>query len=72
LPCPGRAARESSTGKKVGYLPNGTIRMRRREGELAINQKLVLTPETFVRGQPIEVAGAADLRSFLGLETPPQ
>ena len=61
-----------AVSKKVGYLPNGTVRMRRREGELAINQKLVLTPETFVRGEPIEVAGAAELRTFLGLDTPPQ
>jgi RimJ/RimL family protein N-acetyltransferase len=61
-----------AVSKKVGYLPNGTVRMKRREGELAINQKLVLTPETFVRGEPIEVAGAAELRTFLGLDTPPQ
>lgn len=53
---------------KVGYVPNGRMRMKRREDELAVNQKLVLTPEHFVRGAPIEVCGAAQLRSFLGLD----
>ena len=51
----------------MGYRPNGTVRHKRRDGELAINQKLLLTPDTFVRGEPIDVVGAAELRKFLGL-----
>jgi RimJ/RimL family protein N-acetyltransferase len=52
---------------KVGYRPNGRVRLRRREGGVAINQRLVLIPEDFVRGDPIEVQGAEELRRFLGL-----
>jgi RimJ/RimL family protein N-acetyltransferase len=52
---------------KVGYRPNGRIRRQRRQGEVAINQRLVLTPQTFVRGAPIEVSGAEALRTFLDL-----
>jgi RimJ/RimL family protein N-acetyltransferase len=52
---------------KVGYRPNGRFRMTRREGEVAINQRLVLTPDVFVRGEPITVTGAEQLRSFLDL-----
>jgi hypothetical protein len=52
---------------KVGYRPNGRLRMTRREGEVAINQRLVLTPDAFVRGEPITVTGAEQLRSFLEL-----
>jgi RimJ/RimL family protein N-acetyltransferase len=52
---------------KVGYRPNGMFRMKRREGEVAVNQRLVLTPETFIRGEPIEVSGADELRAFLQL-----
>ena len=44
-------------------------RIKRREGELALNQGLVLTPETFVRdAEPIRVTGAEAVRSFLGLD----
>jgi RimJ/RimL family protein N-acetyltransferase len=56
-----------AVSRKVGYRPNGTVRHKRRDGELAINQKLLLTPDTFVRGEPIDVVGAAELRKFLGL-----
>ena len=52
---------------KVGYRANGRFRMTRREGEVAVNQRLVLTPEAFVRGEPIEVTGAEQFRSFLEL-----
>lgn len=55
--------------RKVGYRPDGTRRLKRREGELAINQRLVLTPDIFVRGEDqVEVTGAAALRAFIGLE----
>ena len=41
--------------------------MTRREESVAINQRLVLTPDVFVRGEPITVIGAERLRSFLEL-----
>src|SRR5690606_28121192 len=44
--------------RKVGYRPNGMRRLKRREGELALNQQLVLTPDAFVRTEePVEVTG---------------
>ncbi|WP_210502539.1 GNAT family N-acetyltransferase [Nocardioides xinjiangensis] len=56
-----------AVSRKVGYRPTAVTR-RRREGELALNQGLVLTPETFVRGEvPVEVTGAGAVRSFFGL-----
>jgi len=57
-----------AVSRKVGYQPNGRMRMTRREGEVAVNQRLVLTPTTFVRGEPVEVTGAEPLRTFLGLD----
>lgn len=59
-----------AVSRAVGYRPNGVVRLKRREGELALNQKLVLTPADLVRGEPLEVAGAADLRQFLELPDP--
>jgi RimJ/RimL family protein N-acetyltransferase len=54
--------------RKVGYRPNGTKRLARR-GEVAVNQNLVLTPETFNRGEEqIKITGADALRRFIGLE----
>ena len=54
--------------RKVGYRPTAVNRIKRREGELALNQGFVLTPETFVRdGEPIRVTGAEAVRSFIGL-----
>jgi RimJ/RimL family protein N-acetyltransferase len=58
-----------AVSRKLGYADNGTFRQQRREGELALNRKLVLTPEAFVRGPyPLEVAGVEQLRSYLGLD----
>lgn len=58
-----------AVSRKVGYRPTAVSRLRRREGELALNQGLLLTPETFVRGDvPIEVTGAAEVRAFIGLD----
>ena len=54
-----------AVSRKLGYQPNGLFRVRRREGEAAVNQRLRLTPEAFVRGEPIEVTGAEKLRAFL-------
>jgi RimJ/RimL family protein N-acetyltransferase len=54
--------------RKVGYVDNGLTRLQRRPGELAYNRKLVLTPDRFVRGEPVDVEGIAALRGFIGLE----
>jgi RimJ/RimL family protein N-acetyltransferase len=52
---------------KVGYADNGISRKKRRDGEMAEHLALRLTPETFVRGEPIEVEGAAAVRRLIGL-----
>ncbi len=39
-----------AVSRKVGYRPNGVRRLKRRAGELALNQSLVLTRGDFVRG----------------------
>ncbi|CAA9385060.1 MAG: Acetyltransferases, including N-acetylases of ribosomal proteins [uncultured Nocardioides sp.] len=58
-----------AVSRKVGYRADGVRRLKRREGELALNQQLVLTPDTFVRDdQPVEVTGAEALRAFIGLD----
>lgn len=55
--------------RKVGYTTTGVTRVKRREGELARTQGLLLTPETFVRDDVrVEVTGAAAVREFLGLD----
>ena len=55
--------------RKVGYRPTTVSRIKRREGELALNQGLVLTPEDLVRGaEPIRVTGAEAVRAFIGLD----
>lgn len=54
--------------RKIGYRPNGVKRLARR-GELAHLQRLVLTPETFIRGdEEIKITGTEALRRFIGLE----
>jgi RimJ/RimL family protein N-acetyltransferase len=53
---------------KVGYQPNGLRRMVRRPDEWQVNQALILTPETFVRGPAITVEGLAPMRRLIGLE----
>ena len=59
-----------AVSRKVGYRPNGIVRLKRRDGEMALNQKLVLTPADLRRGEPLEVVGAEHLRRFLGLGEP--
>lgn len=56
-----------AVSRKVGYRPNGVTRMKRRQDEAAPHQRLLLTPETFVRGAPITIEGLAPLLAFLGL-----
>ena len=57
-----------AVSRKVGYEPTVVRRLERRDGELVLNQGLRLTPESLVRGDvPVEVTGAAAVRSFIGL-----
>lgn len=60
-----------AVSRKVGYVDNGITRMERRTGELAHHQRFLLTPETFVRGEPIHVTGAPEVLRFLDLPTDP-
>jgi RimJ/RimL family protein N-acetyltransferase len=58
-----------AVSRKVGYVENGLFREQRRPGELALNQKLLLTREAFVRGpDPLQVQGVAEFRRFVGLD----
>lgn len=57
----------AAVSRKVGYQPNGT-RVLARRGEPAGNQQWLLTPATFVRGEPITVTGAEVFRAFVGLD----
>lgn len=53
---------------KVGYRPNGVRRLARR-GELALNEKLVLSPQDLVREpEPLVLSGLGPLRRAIGLE----
>ena len=54
--------------RKVGYQPNGQHRVARRPGEWQVNQALVLTPATFVRGEQISVEGLEPMRRLIGLD----
>ncbi|MFP5283516.1 MAG: GNAT family N-acetyltransferase [Actinomycetes bacterium] len=56
-----------AVSRKVGYQPNGVVRLKRRQDEMARNQRLVLTPDTFVRGPSVRLEGVAELRAFLRL-----
>jgi RimJ/RimL family protein N-acetyltransferase len=58
-----------AVSRKVGYRDNGVRRLKRREGELALNRGLVLRPEDLVRGEhPLEVEGVAAFRRSIGLD----
>lgn len=54
-----------AVSRKVGYRPNGRQWVSRR-GAAAEQERLLLTPEAFVRGSPIHVAGVPQLNKFLG------
>jgi RimJ/RimL family protein N-acetyltransferase len=60
----------NAVSRKVGYRENGTLRKTRRAGEWQASQEWLLTPESFVRGVPIQVEGVAALRNFIGLDKP--
>lgn len=58
-----------AVSRVVGYRENGISRLQRRKGELALNQKLVLTPDDLVRGEyPLTVDGLEPFRRFIGLD----
>lgn len=56
-----------AVSRKVGYVDNGVTRKRRKD-EMAEHLALRLTPETFVRGEPIEVEGIEPVRRLIGLD----
>ena len=59
-----------AVSRKVGYRPNGVLRLQRREGELAEHESLLLSPGDLVRGQhPLEVDGLAAFRRSIGLDS---
>jgi len=52
--------------RKVGYRPNGRQWVNQR-GAAAEQERVLLTPETFVRDAPVRVTGVAQLRAFPGM-----
>lgn len=58
-----------AVSRKVGYVDNGTKRLQRRPGEMAVNRRLVLTPDALVRPpDPVAVRGAEGVRKLIGLD----
>ena len=56
-----------AVSRKVGYLPNGDAMQQRRPGERAVEQRLVVTPETFRRPSwAVQVAGFDACRAAFG------
>ena len=57
-----------AVSRKVGYKENGIGRLQRRDGEMALSQRLVLTAEALKRPElELEVEGLRPLRELLGL-----
>lgn len=57
-----------AVSRKVGYRENGVGRLKRRDGEMALTQKLVLNPEALNRPRhELKVEGVSRLQEFLGL-----
>lgn len=57
-----------AVSRKVGYRPNGTTIEKRRDGEAAVLEHLVLAPDDLVRPpHPVRVEGLGPLRAFIGL-----
>lgn len=53
---------------KVGYVPDGTVVVQRRPGEAAVDQRLLVTPETFRKpAWSVQVAGLDGCRGSFGL-----
>jgi RimJ/RimL family protein N-acetyltransferase len=63
--------RSLAVSRRVGYVSNGRTREKRRDGELAICQRLVLRPAHFVRPPyDMRVEGAEPVRRLIGLPDP--
>ena len=59
----------AAVSRKVGYSLNGQTREKRREGELAIAQRLVLRPTDLIRSPfPVTVEGLPAFRRDIGLD----
>lgn len=57
-----------AVSRKVGYRDNGVRRLKRRAGELALNQRLVLHPADLVRGpHELVIEGLPAFRRSIGL-----
>ncbi len=53
---------------KVGYVPDGTVVVQRRTGEAAVDQRLLLTQQTFRKpAWSVQVAGLDGCRGSFGL-----
>ncbi len=60
-----------AVSRKVGYVANGDTRLQRRPGEMAVNRRLLLTPDALVRPEfPVEGEGVESFRRLIGLEPP--
>lgn len=60
--------RSLAVSEKVGYQHNGRERTMRRDGEMAVSQRLVVTADTLNRpAAELTVSGADSLQEFLGL-----
>lgn len=56
-----------AVSRKIGYLPNGDAVQERRPGERAVEQRLVITPDTFRRPPwAVQVAGFEACRAAFG------
>ena len=54
--------------EKLGYVPDGTVVLRRRPGERAVEQRLTLSPKEFRRpGWDVQITGLAACRGYFGL-----
>lgn len=59
----------AAVSRKVGYSANGRTREKRRDGELAICERLVLRPADLIRSEfPVYAEGLPALRRDLGLD----
>ena len=59
-----------AVSRKVGYVENGRVRLKRRDTR-AVIQQLLLTPEALVRPpHAVEVDGVAGVRRLLGIDEP--
>jgi RimJ/RimL family protein N-acetyltransferase len=58
-----------AVSRKVGYTANGRTREQRRDGELAISQRLVLRPDDLRRPpHGVHVEGVPEVRRLIGLD----